>query len=723
MTNPISAEERGREDARKAAVAEGTDMPDAIVVEETTGPSSIRDKEINLYRSLLQPPKEFQSGFTWTTIAGALFCGLLMMPGSIYLSLITGGAINASWVTVIIFTEVSRRALKTLRTQELVVLLYVAGAMATGGPIAELIYRQYFVGSDAVKDIGLFGKFPAWWAPQPNSLAILERNLFHIEWLLPILLILFLAVINAVKGYTLGYFFFRLTSDVERLPFPFAPIQASGAMALAESGERKQTWKWRVFSIGAIIGLLFATVQIGIPLITGAMLTTSVQLIPLPWYDATTATQSILPATPTGIVIDLGLLLFGMVMPFWAVMGVAAAVLLTFVMNPLLYSMGVLHRWQPGMDTINTSWCNTVDFWMVFGMGVTLGIALIAFYQTGRDLIRQVRETRRRRRETASGVAARENIWGTPPANRGDFSPWVAMIVYFAAALTVVGMCYYLLVVYPGPNASPGAKNIIWFLLFFTLIYTPFFTYINTRLRAINGQQVVIPFLREGAFLLSGFKGVEVWLAPLPLGDQYAAQAESFRVTELTGTNFWSYVKANLIIVPLSLVLSLLFWTFIWHSNAIPSENFPWAQKMWDLQAKTQVLAYSMTLPAGGAQPLFFQALQPNVAGGGYTGGAVVGGSALVFTIIMFSLLSHFHLPTMAVYGFLMGIGQMPHGQVFLIFGALLGRFYFQKRYGQTQFLQMVPVVVAGYTTGVGLIALIGVAFNLIIKAISPAPF
>ena len=723
MSNPTLPDDTTRDEAVATAVAKGTDMPEAIAMEATTAPSSVRDRELEMYRSLLQPPKEFKNGFTWTTVAGALFCGLLMMPGSIYLSLITGGSINASWVTVIIFTEVSRRALKSLNTQELVVLLYVAGAMATGGPIAELIFRQYFVQSDAVKDIGLFGKFPAWWAPQPNSLAILERNLFHIEWLLPILIVLFLAVVNALKSYTLGYFFFRLASDVERLPFPFAPIHAQGAMALAESGERKQTWKWRVFSIGAIIGLVFATVQIGIPLVTGALLTRPIQIIPLPWYDATTATQSLLPATPTGVVIDAGLLLVGMVMPFWSVIGIATAMVLTMVMNPLLFKYGVLTRWQPGMDTINTSWCNSVDFWMIFGMGVTLGVALIAFYQMGRDLIRQRRESWRLRQATASGVAKRESIWGTPPAGRGDFSPWVALILYFVAALAIVAISYYLLVVFPGKDASPGAKNIIWFLLFFTLLYTPFFTYINTRLLAINGQHVVIPFLREGAFLLSGFKGVEVWLAPLPLGTEYANQAVSFRVTELTGTNFFSYVKANLIIVPLSILLSLLFWGFIWHTSAIPSENFPWAQKMWDLQAKNTVLTYSMTLPSGGSQPLFFKALQPNVAGGGPLGGIIVGGSGLVFTLIMFSVLSAFNLPTMAVYGFITGIGQMPHGYIFIVLGALLGRFYFQKRFGQTQFLQMAPIAVAGYTTGFGLIGLIGVAFNLIIKAISPAPF
>src|ERR1051325_11681760 len=271
----------------------------------------VMDKELEVYRSVLETPKEFKNGFTWVAVAGAFFCGLLMMPGAIYLSLITGGGIAAAWVTLIIFSEVSRRAMRTLSQQELVILLVVAGAMAGGGPIAQLIWRQYFIQSDAVRDVGLLGKFPSWFAPQPTSDAIVQRPLLHSAWIVPILLIMFMSVIGSIKSYTLGYFFFRVTSDVERLPFPFAGINAQGSMALAESGERKTTWQWKVFSLGAMIGIAFGAIQIGVPLITGSLLTKPIQIIPLPWYDSTTLTQSFLPATPTGLVIDLGLIIVG----------------------------------------------------------------------------------------------------------------------------------------------------------------------------------------------------------------------------------------------------------------------------------------------------------------------------------------------------------------------------------------------------------------------------
>ncbi|MCG3148804.1 MAG: hypothetical protein PCFJNLEI_02251 [Verrucomicrobiae bacterium] len=658
----------------------------------------VMDKELEVYRSVLETPTEFKNGFTWVAVAGAFFCGLLMMPASIYLGLMTGGGIAAAWVTLIIFSEVSRRAMRTLSQQELVILLTVAGAMAVGGPFAQLVWRQFFIQSDAVRDIGLLGKFPAWFAPAPMSEAIQSRSLFHADWLVPILLIFFMTIIGRIKSYTLGYFFFRVTSDVERLPFPFAAIGAQGAMALAESGERKTTWKWRVFSLGAVIGIAFGFLQIGVPLITGSLLAKPIQFIPLPWYDSTTLTQGILPATPTGVVLDLGLIITGMVIPFWAMIGAAAAMVLTLVMNPLLYKLGLLTRWQPGMDTVATTFANNVDFWMSFGLGVTAGIAVISIYQTVRDLLKKARELRVRR-SASQETTRRENVWAAP-AGRGDFSPWIAVAIYIFCSIIVIGVCHWMVPGFP-----------VLFLAFFTFLYTPLISYINARLVGIVGQHVEIPFVREAAFILSGYKGVEIWLAPIPI-ENYGGAAQAFRSKELTGTNFWSYVKAECLVTPLTFILSFIFWAFIWHSSAIPSDLFPFVNKMWELNAKNTVLLYSATLETGGAQPLFYQALHPGVIAGAFS-----------FTMIAFVLLSTFSLPIMAIYGFVGGVGNMPHGFVCILIGALIGKFYFHKKFGQKRFLQITPVLAAGYGTGVGLIALIGVAINLIVSAVSASRF
>src|SRR5208283_2526042 len=155
------------------------------------------DQDLLEYRDLLKPPTEFREGFGWSTVIGILFCALVMLPGSIYLGLMTGGSMGAAgtWVTIILFSEIARRSLKTMKTQELVVLLRAAGiimagsALFPGGPFGGFVYRAYLVTSDAIRDAGLKDAFPSWFVPAANSPAVANRELFHLDWTVPIVLL------------------------------------------------------------------------------------------------------------------------------------------------------------------------------------------------------------------------------------------------------------------------------------------------------------------------------------------------------------------------------------------------------------------------------------------------------------------------------------------------------------------------------------------------------
>jgi hypothetical protein len=696
------------------------------------------DTELERYRELLQPPTEFKDGFGWTAVAGVLFCGLIMIPGSIYLGLMTGGNMGsaAQWVTVILFSEVMRRAMKSLSKQELVVLLYAAGAMTggafiaglfiPGGAFGQLIFRAFFVRSDAVRDAGMRDSLPHWWVPGPDSAAITERNLLHPDWFWPIALLVSLIIIGLVNRYTLGYFFFRLTSDVERLPFPMAPIQAQGAMALAEAdkpadeagqdapedlirrrgGAKKKTDRWRLFSLGISMGILFGLIQVGVPAISGLFLDKPLFLLPLPFFDATTLTESILPATPTGVTIDLAVVLVAMVIPFWAVVGSFIAIVLTMVLNPILHSSGVLTHWQPGMDTVNTAYSNNIDFWLSFGIGTGLGIAVVSIFQTVRDIRRKIKEHRKQRE--AFREEERRDLWEPPIKGRGDWPIWLALLGYVVMSIITITISYSLL---------PKNITLLAFLIFFAFVYNPLISYVNARLLGIAGQTVDIPFVRETSFILSGAQGVAIWLAPIPI-ENYGGQAQAFRVTELTGVSFRSLVKLDLVVVPVSLLLSFVFWAFIWSSEAIPSAAFPAAQLNFELASKNHALLLSSThiLPGQTESRImdsqFIQAIHPEFIGAG------VG-----FTILLFAALSTFGAPVMLVYGVIRGFGGLPQTMLLEIVGALIGRYYFQKKFGADEFLRMIPTVVAGYFTGVGLIGMATIAMRLIQSAVSAAPF
>src|SRR6185295_4179443 len=105
-------------------------------------------------------------------------------------------------------------------------------------------------------------------------------------------------LIFRIDQFGLGYVMYRLTSDVEKLPFPMAPVGAQGVTALADASGGQETWRWRVFSFGAMLGMAFAAVYLALPAITGAYLAEPISIFSLPFKDLTGNIEDFLPAVP-----------------------------------------------------------------------------------------------------------------------------------------------------------------------------------------------------------------------------------------------------------------------------------------------------------------------------------------------------------------------------------------------------------------------------------------
>ncbi|MBW2147241.1 MAG: peptide transporter [Deltaproteobacteria bacterium] len=654
------------------------------------------DRELQEYRDLMVPPEKFEEGFDLKTVIGAILIGFLMMPGSMYLSLVIGQGMGpaARWVTIILVAEVAKRSYTHLKQQEIFLLYYMAGA-AMASPFQGLLWNQYLVQSDAARMLGLTELIPTWVAPQLGSESLLKRTFFHRDWLIPILLIGGVQLIQRVDHFGLGYIMYRLTSDVERLPFPMAPVAALGTIALAESGEEqngKKQWKWRVFSIGGAIGLGFGAVYVLLPAMTGVLLNQPIRLIPMPWLELTQSTESFLPAVATGIQLDMGLIFIGMVLPFWAVIGSFLGVVITFILNPVLHHHGFLVRWHPGMGTVDTMFANNFDFYMSFGIGLGLAIALIGFYHLFRGGARGPGGQRRNRNLRALFH---------PPPGRGDFNFWIAVGIYVCATLA-----YTLLSVILVPDFP-------WiFFIGYGFIYTPIISYVSARMEGIAGQFVSLPLMREASFIagsqLFGYQGIGIWYAPIPIHNYGKATLE-FRKIELTGTNLRGIIKSELVIFPIVFVGSLLFSQYIWRLAPLPSNMYPYAQQMWHLEAMNLLLIQSSTL---GGESAFYEALKlvPAVSG-------------LVFGVLTYTVLSILGLPILLIYGVTRGLGQsMPHGAILELTGALLGRFYFLKRFG-TSWRQYAPVLLAGFSCGMGLIGMFAMGWTLILSSLERLPY
>ncbi len=643
------------------------------------------DKELSEYRDLLETPTTFEEGFDWKTVVGAVFIGFLMMPGSMYLNLVVGAGIGpaARWVTIILFAEVAKRAYTDLKQQEVFLLYYMAGA-AMHSPFQGLLWSQYLVQSDAARMLGLTDLIPTWVAPGSGSESFVERTFLHRDWLIPILLLVGSQIVQRIDHFGLGYALYRITSDVEKLPFPMAPVGALGTMALAESTEdRKSGWKWRVFSIGGVIGMLFGGVYVLFPVLSGLIFTEPIRLIPLPWLDLTRHTEDILPAVATGIQFDLGLVFTGMVLPFWAVIGGLVGQIITIVANPILYEHGILHRWHRGMGTVDTVFANSFDFYLSFGLGLGLAIAVIGIWQVVRSL-----------RKNVGGVDYRQVFKSHP--GRGDINFWVSIAIYIFSTLAYVGMCLWLV------------PNFPWiFFALYGFIYTPVISYITARMEGLAGQFVSLPLVREASFIAGakffGYHGIEIWYAPIPIHN-YGKATVDFREIELTGTNLRGIIKAEFVVFPVVMVASLLFSQFIWQLAPLPSASYPYAQQLWHLQALNSLLMQTSTLEGNS---LFYQALSGNYLMAG-----------LGLGLITYALLNVFGLPVLLIYGVVRGLGQhIPHGLILEVFGALLGRWYFHKRYGK-MWRQYAPVLLAGFSCGMGLMGMFSMGCTLILKSL-----
>ncbi len=560
-------------------------------------------EEVKEYRDLLQPPDRFDEGFTMRTIIGVLFISLIMTPGEMYLGLVTGGGIGAAaqWVTVILFLEVAKRSFTSLTRQEIYLLVYVAGALVVReeGAFLDLLWRQYFVRSPEAEQFGVSEVLPFWWAPGPESEAHGLRTFLHPDWAWPIGLLVLGTIVGRVSWFTSGYVLFRLTSDREQLPFPTAPMSALGSMALAEeSGHERETWKWPIFSVGAVIGVAFGILYVGIPTLT-EVLGRRQELIPIPFADLTPYFGNFLPGAPLGVTLHLGPIFAGLLMPFWSVIGSFAGVVVHTAVSPVLHHLGLLPRWVLGMDTISTQIATGIDFWRAFGIGITLAVTLISFYQLWATLGRRKDQIQQYFGDggTAYPATCRHDGCNQPSEvrgyclrhlGRGDFHIWACIALFSLSAIYPIVLAKTL---FP---TLVGVGLLVTFCLI-AFVYAPIMSFVSARLDGLIGREVSIPYINEAIIFLTGYRGVDVWFVPFPTRN-FGGHAEGFRVVELVGMRFTSLLKAELFMLPIVFGVSLMYWTFLWRLAPIPSESYPYAQRMWPLRAFDQALFLSSTM-------------------------------------------------------------------------------------------------------------------------------
>jgi hypothetical protein len=664
----------------------------------------------------------YVDGFTKKTILGALFVAFVMMPGSIYLGLVAGTSMGsaAEWVTIILFAELSRRSFTFMKRQEIYILFYVATSLATialanlalaGGPFAGTIWMQYLLQSPQTNVIA--DQIPDWVVPPVDSPGIKDRDLTNIDWwysaskgpLSAMSLICIGQVLGRMAWIGLGYVLFRLVSDGERLPFPLAPIAAEGATALAESTDReggfierrKKSWRWNVFSIGACLGIIFGLVYVCLPVISGLFMAKPIMLLPIPFVDFTSKVEGFLPASLVSISFDAGMFLAGMVLPFPLIVGAFTAVMLTGVFgNPILQALGFFPHWSPGNGVLVNSMLLSFDFWLSVQLGFAGAILIIGLWSMVK-VFKSFKQPKNEEEDRRRAAIPGEPPYRTACKERGDFPIWVGLALFVTATACYCYLCHLLVPGFP-----------IWIIVIFGFITTPLMSYVSARLVGMTGMGVAVPFLKETTFILSRYKGIDIWFAPIPLAD-YGGSTQRFRELELTRTKFTSIIKAELLMIPVSLVSSFLFWWLFWNMSQIPSESFPFASRTWPVQARQYYLILTANISE---QPLLLQAIK----------GAYIMWS-MGIGLVLFLVLGAIGIPVSFFYGMIGGLGAPLHGILPMFIGGMIGRYYFQKKFGQAHWARYVPVVAAGFACGMGLSAMLAVASAIVSQCTRELPF
>jgi hypothetical protein len=659
----------------------------------------VRDEAVSQPEEAADPKEpQFSEGFTLKTALGAIFIALFMLPGGLYLGLVAGQGVGdaAEWVTIVLFAEIARRSYQPLRRQEIYILFYIAASLTTvinadrglaGGPFANLVWNAYFVGSQAAAPIAK--DIPRWAVPAANSPAIQQRMLWHPQWWVPIALLVVTELLGRLSWMGLGYALFRVTSDVEKLPFPYAPVAASGATALSEAGT--ESWRWGMFSTGAVVGLLFGVLYIAIPVVTYTLFGHGFTLLPIPFADYTLQVENVLPAAIVGLSFSLGNVLVGFVLPWEIVFGSAvSSVLAMVVMNPILFHAGLLPHYRRGSDAIMTKLITDMDFWLSIGIGINIAVAVLGIAL----VIKALRANARNRHEQKFTLAP-------PVKGRGDIPIWIALGAWAFATGSYVIICRMLVPTFP-----------VWLLLLFGFLWSPLNSYISARMQGITGRTVTVPYLKEASIVASGYQRVDIWYAPVPIMDHGQA-AQRFREVELTGTKFTSLFKAEALMFLLLLPMSFFFWSFFWNGNPLPNAQFPYIQRFWPLQSQMAAVLQQINLPRSHGEVSWFSAAVKPV----YIVAGALGGLGI------YGIFGFFKLPLLFFYGFAGGIGLFPANTVPQLAGAWYGRKFMARRYGEENWVRYAPVLLAGFSCGTGLISMISISLALIAKAVAKLPY
>ncbi|MEM1582934.1 MAG: hypothetical protein QXK89_10585 [Candidatus Bathyarchaeia archaeon] len=635
----------------------------------------------------MQKTEEFQSGLTFRSILAIIFGIAVLLPTLLYINLVSGTIMAGvvPYITALLFSEILRFIGKPLSAPELYViwtLILTSGFM----PFLDLIYRHYFVSSPIIQSFRtLEGSplpqvIPVWWAPPYGSSAYLVRTFFHQDWVLPILIMIVFFLLWIVQEVALAQICAVMYIEVEKLPFPFAPMSAEMIKALTE----RDSAKIHAFVITIVIGAIYGFIAYGFPLIFQGIFGIYIWLIPIPWIDLTSGfwgIEKIFPGALFGLSTDILTYALGFLPPIHVVTYMFIGSMACWVFGNW-YTLNFLStlfpewakEWSRGSSFSLVYQRSFMRVWVAPFFIFTLLTAIISLVKGRQYMIKTFQNLLK--------FLEKAKIIGYLPLP-------ILLALYLLGTGISVLLFHYLVPNFP-----------IWVALVVSVGGSFLNATISSRAVGETGYSITVPYLWHGAIILSGYKGIEPWLiSPVFSTGQAASWVNAIKVGYLTGAKPSTFFKAYLLATALSFIFSFIYVSFFWTISPIPSSLYRAVEIYWPVNVVNSCMWISGQIFAFRPQVLI--------------------NSSIIFLLIFAfgEIFSRITKIPFSLISLVTGFTMLPPVSIALFVGGLLGRILMEKHFGRERWATLKPIIVTGIAVGEGISVGVCSALVMIIKS------
>jgi hypothetical protein len=513
---------------------------------------------------------------------------------------------------------------------------------------------------------------------------------------------------------SLGFIVYAIYVQTEKLEFPAASASAATIVAMAERGR-----DYHVLLASLLSGVVYNIISFWPAFLTG---TAALQLIPRGLIDLTTLIEHHFPGVTFGVTTDLFPIFVGFLLPPIVSLSMFVGSFGCYFIGNYLVTQARMwpeeFPWSPGLGMGQITLHSQLYFWFSLGIGLSIAALILPLAMRPSILTNAFRGLVQLGRAGGRSVSMVYILFGA----------------FIAAALISTFMVYVLVPGFP-----------FWITLFFSLGWSLFASFISAYSIGVTFSGFGVPYLKEMTIYYSGYRGYDIFLAPMAISGGGAWLAATLKQAYMTKTSINETIRVYIYVTVIGFITSFIFVQLLWSVSPIPggaypytitgwpSENIAWARWfrwIWTghlFRAEFIILGviigitvylattYGLNMPHILVSFIAGIFMPPPFIGGSVAAGLVSGGAMTLGQIG--ALTGQVGAPT-----FSFAYGPIPT-TISAVIGSIFGKYVLEKRFGRENWAKMAPLVVTGFGLGDSIMWVLAWSILMISKALWIMPY